>query len=133
MAKRFQAACLSAPAALVLALFVSPQPLRAATTELLPPTPMVLKDGRIARISAFAIPLAPGADKPDGADATSLVGLIDRIATDCFLTAQVIGHAENGVGGNDPLSPHRLARARADGVRAALLARGLPEASVASV
>jgi outer membrane protein OmpA-like peptidoglycan-associated protein len=102
-------------------------------TELLPPTPMVLKDGRIARVSAFAVPIPPGEVKPDGPGAADLVDFVDGLASDCFLTAQVIGHAEPGFGGNDPLAPHRLARARADAIRDVLLARGLPEASVTSV
>jgi outer membrane protein OmpA-like peptidoglycan-associated protein len=102
-------------------------------SQLLPPTPMVLRDGRIARVTAFGIAMATGAEQPDVATGAALGRFADDIATDCFLTAQVIGHAESEMADADPLAPHRLARARADGVRAVLLQRGLPEGSVASV
>ena len=60
--------------------------------------------------------------------------LTAEVATDCFLTAQVIGHVGSSeVAGNDTLNAHRLARARADAVQATLIAGGLPAKAIASV
>jgi hypothetical protein len=101
--------------------------------QLLPTTPMVLKDGRIARVQAHAIPLPAGEVAPDPITALAVELLIDRIATDCFLSAQMIGHGERAADAGDPLGGHRLARDRADALRERMLARGLPGSAVASV
>jgi hypothetical protein len=123
-----------APVACALGLLLPPPAAAEAAAQLLPPTPLVLKDGRIARVSVHTIPFPIGQDRPDAATEPLLMGLIDELATDCFLTAQAIGHVEPGPGSDgDTLTAHRLARARADGVQAALTARGLPAASIASV
>jgi outer membrane protein OmpA-like peptidoglycan-associated protein len=60
--------------------------------------------------------------------------LTRAVGTDCFLTAQVIGHIDsNEVSEDDTLNAHRLARARADAVQAALIGGGLPAKAIASV
>ncbi len=98
------------------------------------PTPLVLKDGRIAEVSVHTIPFATGAGELDAEGAAALEALLRPLATDCFLTAQAIGHVEPGLTRDgDTLDAHRLARARADHVQAALASRGMPLAAVASV
>lgn len=115
--------------AAVLPVAAGAEPIR----QLLPTTPMVLKDGRIARLQAHAIPLPAGEVTPGAGTARAVELLIDRLATDCFLSAQVIGHGERAADATDPLGGHRLARDRADALRERLLARGLPSNAVASV
>lgn len=106
----------------------------AAEGVLLPPTPLVLKDGRIAQVTVHTIRFPLGKDQPDEAEQAALAGLVDELATDCFLTAQAVGHVEPGPGSDgETLAAHRLARARADRVQAALTGRGLPASSIASV
>ncbi|MGH6945372.1 MAG: hypothetical protein ACREH6_14270 [Geminicoccaceae bacterium] len=101
---------------------------------LLQPTPLILKDGRIADVSVHLVPFVAGAAEVAPAAARALAGLTRELATDCFLTAQVIGHvAADEVGPGDTLGAHRLARSRADAVQASLIAGGLPEKSIASV
>ena len=57
-----------------------------------------------------------------------------NLATDCFLTAQAIGHvAADEAKGPDPLAGHRLARSRADHVQTVLTGQGLPQNAIASV
>lgn len=126
-------ASIGAVAAAVLfpfAAFAAP----AAEGLLLPPTPLVLKDGRIAQVTVHTIRFPLGKDQPDEAEQAALAGLVDGLATDCFLTAQAVGHVEPGPGSDgETLAAHRLARARADRVQAALTERGLPASSIASV
>lgn len=106
----------------------------AGIEERLAPTPLVLKDGRVARVSVHVIPFPIGRDRPDEAMQAQLAELVEALATDCFLTAQAVGHVEPGPGSDgDTLVAHRLARARADRVQAALTGRGLPASSIASV
>lgn len=110
----------------------------AATAEVKPlfaeATPLVLKDGRIANVSVHRIPFNLGENALDAATAEALRALIEPLATDCFLTAQAIGHVAPGAGKDgDTLSAHRLARARADHVQATLAGHGLPQPAVASV
>lgn len=98
------------------------------------PTPLILKDGRIAQVSVHTIPFATGAGELDPKGAAELDALLVPLATDCFLTAQAIGHVEPGLNRDgDTLNAHRLARARADYVQAALAGQGMPLAAVASV
>lgn len=98
------------------------------------PLPLVLKDGRIARVDIYRIPFATGSAEPDPGAARELDRLARSWATDCFLTAQAIGHVAPGPGRDgDTLAAHRLARARADRVQATLVAEGLPEPAIASV
>jgi flagellar motor protein MotB len=106
----------------------------AAGDSLLSPTPLILKDGRIANVSVHVVAFGQGGSALDSALAQQLSVLTDEIATDCFLTAQVIGHVGSSeVAGNDTLNAHRLARARADAVQASLIAGGLPAKAIASV
>ena len=101
---------------------------------LLPPTPLVLKDGRIADVSIHVLPFDNGAGELGGDVAAGLADLTATVATDCFLTAQVIGHVSSReVADNETLAAHRLARARADAVQASLIGGGLPAKSIASV
>src|SRR5690606_25883026 len=69
-----------------------------------------------------------------GEIAAQLAEIATALATDCFLTAQVIGHVSSReVAENETLEAHRLARARADAVQAALIGSGLPAKAIASV
>ncbi len=98
------------------------------------PTPLILKDGRIAQVSVHTIPFATGSGELDAEAAADLDALLEPFATDCFLTAQAIGHVEPGLNRDgDTLNAHRLARARADFVQAALAGHGMQLAAVASV
>ncbi|MDX6750327.1 hypothetical protein SH611_10965 [Geminicoccaceae bacterium 1502E] len=97
------------------------------------PGPIVLKDGRMALMRLLEVPFAQGAAQPALPVAAELAAVAAELADDCFLTAQVIGHAVPGEEAEGPpLAAHRLARARAEAVRAALLAQGLPDDAVAT-
>jgi outer membrane protein OmpA-like peptidoglycan-associated protein len=101
---------------------------------LLQPTPLVLKDGRIANVSIHVLPFDNGQGELAGNIAAALAELTGTVATDCFLTAQVIGHVSSReVADNETLAAHRLARARADAVQASLIGGGLPAKAIASV
>lgn len=96
--------------------------------------PLVLKDGRIANVTVHTIPFETGKGDLAAPAAAALRRLVEPMATDCFLTAQAIGHVEPGVTRDgDTLSAHRLARARADNIQATLASLGMPQAAVASV
>ncbi len=97
-------------------------------------TPLVLKDGRIAHVGIWAVPFRPGASELDPEVRTELQGLIETLATDCFLTAQAIGHVEpEAAKAGEALAAHRLARARADRVQQAMVERGLQASAIAAV
>lgn len=97
-------------------------------------TPLVLKDGRIARVSIHTIPFPEDAAALASTTASELETFTQSMATDCFLTAQVIGHVDKTeTSGRDTADIHRLARARADTIQNSLIANGLPAASIASV
>jgi outer membrane protein OmpA-like peptidoglycan-associated protein len=97
-------------------------------------TPLILKDGRIANVSVHVLPFQQNDAGLDPRANQVLSRLIGASATDCFLTAQVIGHVGvSEVEATDTLSAHRLARSRADAVQANLIAGGLPAKSIASV
>jgi outer membrane protein OmpA-like peptidoglycan-associated protein len=119
----------------LIALVAAERPLQARQAEpLLQPTPLVLKDGRIASVSIHAVPFAPGRADLGGEAAARVAELTRAVGTDCFLTAQVIGHIDSGeVGQDDTLNAHRLARARADAVQASMIGGGLPAKAIASV
>lgn len=119
----------------VACVLVAERPMQAAgrAAPLLKPTPLVLKDGRIARVSIHEVPFAPGQADIAGDARASLTDLARAVDTDCFLTAQVIGHIEPGEVAGDTLNAHRLARARADAVQASLIDHGLPAKAIASV
>jgi hypothetical protein len=105
-----------------------------ATEALLPPTPLVLKDGRIANVSIHILPFVAGDTQLAGDTAGRLASLTSSIATDCFLTAQVIGHVSSEeVTESETLAAHRLARSRADAVQSSLIGGGLPAKAIASV
>jgi hypothetical protein len=96
--------------------------------------PLVLKDGRIANVTVHTIPFATGSGELDAATSETLRTIFEPLATDCFLTAQAIGHVAPGITRDgDTLSAHRLARARADRIQAELAGFGMPQPSVASV
>ncbi len=98
------------------------------------PLPLAIRDGRVARLTVHAVPFAIGAKDLQPEAAQGLDELAAQVATDCFLTAQAIGHVRPGTPGDgDTLAAHRLARARAEAVQAILVKGGLPAASVASV
>lgn len=111
----------------------------AGAGELPPPllqeTPLVLKDGRMAYVTVQPVPFEAGADAPAQATAEALSKLASDSATDCFLTAQAIGHVAPGAKGEgeSTLAAHRLARARAEHVQRVLAEHGLPSNLVASV
>jgi outer membrane protein OmpA-like peptidoglycan-associated protein len=106
----------------------------AAPDALLQPTPLVLKDGRIANVSIHLLPFDTGQGELGRDVAARLAELIGTVATDCFLTAQVIGHVSSReVADNETLAAHRLARSRADAVQASLIGGGLPAKAIASV
>jgi hypothetical protein len=119
----------------LIALIAAERPLQARQTEpLLPPTLLVLKDGRIASVSIHTVPFASGRADLSAEAAARVADLTRAVATDCFLTAQVIGHIDSGeVSQDDTLSAHRLARSRADAVQASLIGGGLPAKAIASV
>jgi hypothetical protein len=97
-------------------------------------TPLVLKDGRMAYVTVRAVPFERGADTLSTSVAEGVAAAAAEIATDCFLTAQAIGHVEPGAQGEgDTLASHRLARARAERVQEALSLHGIPASAVASV
>ena len=119
----------------LLGMLAAEPSLQAADAEpLLRPTPLVLKDGRIANVSIHVVPFAPGQAELAAAPARDLAELTRTVGTDCFLTAQVIGHIDSSeVPADDTLNAHRLARARADAVQASLIGGGLPAKAIASV
>jgi outer membrane protein OmpA-like peptidoglycan-associated protein len=97
-------------------------------------TPLVLKDGRIAHVAIWSVPFRPGATELDGEVRGELAGLVETLATDCFLTAQAIGHVEpEAAKSGESLAAHRLARARADRIQQAMVERGLQASAIASV
>lgn len=102
--------------------------------KMLNATPLVLKDGRIAEVSVHTIPFPDDAVAPASKVKTKLDTFTQGIATDCFLTAQVIGHVDKSeISGRETADIHRLARARADTIQTSLIDNGLPAASIASV
>ena len=119
----------------MIALVAAERPLQARQAEpLLQPTPLVLKDGRIASVSIHVVPFAPGRADLGGEAAARVAELTRTVGTDCFLTAQVIGHIDSSeVAQDDTLNAHRLARSRADAVQASLIGGGLPAKAIASV
>jgi hypothetical protein len=124
----------SAGLALIGTLAAAHQLQAAAAEPLLRPTPLVLKDGRIANVSIHVVPFAPGRSELAAGPAGQLAELTRAVGTDCFLTAQVIGHIDaSEVAQDDTLNAHRLARARADAVQASLIGGGLPAKAIASV
>jgi hypothetical protein len=128
---------LSAALLLLVSQILLPSgPARAAVGPdvVLQPTPLVLKDGRIANVSIHVLPFDSGNGELPQDVASRLAELSAALATDCFLTAQVIGHVSSReVAENETLAAHRLARARADAVQAALIGSGLPAKAIASV
>ena len=101
---------------------------------LLQSTPLVLKDGRIANVSIHVVPFAPGRSELAAEAEARVAELTRALGTDCFLTAQVIGHIDSSeVAQDNTLNAHRLARSRADAVQASLIGGGLPASAIASV
>lgn len=117
------------------ALLLGAAPVAAELPPLAPqPLPMAIRDGRVAQITVRAVPFAVGSGEPAPEIAAELDRLAREVATDCFLTAQAVGHVRPGTPGDgDTLAAHRLARARAERVQAALVRAGLPAESVAAV
>jgi len=97
-------------------------------------TPLVLKDGRIAEVSIHTVPFSEDEVAPAGSAKNALNDFAQSIATDCFLTAQIIGHVDKEeISGRETADIHRLARARADTIQSALIDNGLPVTAIASV
>jgi outer membrane protein OmpA-like peptidoglycan-associated protein len=122
--------------ALLLAIVGAARPAAAAdaaagSDALLRATPLFLKDGKMARVSVHTVPFGQSAASLGAEAGQKLAALTGAIATDCFLTAQVIGHVDAEEAKD--VKAHRLARARADAVQAALIGGGLQAASIASV
>jgi hypothetical protein len=120
----------------LLGVLAAERPVQAAgqAEPLLRPTPLVLKDGRIANVSIHEVPFARGRAEITTEAGVGLSALTQAVGTDCFLTAQVIGHiASDEIAEQDSLSAHRLARSRADAVQASLIGGGLPAKAIASV
>lgn len=106
----------------------------ASLDKMLSSTPLVLKDGRIAEVAVHSIPFPDDATTLASPTKTTLDTFTQGIATDCFLTAQVIGHVDKSeISGRETADIHRLARARADAIQASLIENGLPASSIASV
>jgi outer membrane protein OmpA-like peptidoglycan-associated protein len=98
------------------------------------PLPLAIHDGRVAQLTVHAVPFTIGSQELTPATVASLDELVAGAATDCFVTAQAVGHVRPGTPGDGgTLVAHRLARARAEAVKSALVRGGLPEGSVASV
>ncbi|MGH6900629.1 MAG: OmpA family protein, partial [Geminicoccaceae bacterium] len=120
----------------LIGVIMAERPMLAAgqADPLLRPTPLVLKDGRIANVSIHDVAFARGRAELTAEAGAELRELTRAIGTDCFLTAQVIGHIDSGeIAEQDSLSAHRLARSRADAVQASLIHGGLPAKAIASV
>ena len=120
----------------LIGVIAAERPMQAAerAEPLLRPTPLVLKDGRIANVSIHEVPFARGQAGLTTEAGAGLGELTRAVGTDCFLTAQVIGHIDSSeIAEQDSLSAHRLARARADAVQASLIHGGLPAKAIASV
>lgn len=124
-------------AAFGLGLMVSSLPASAGSalmSDPLSPTPLVLKDGRIAQVSVHSIPFPKDAANLSSNMERDLESFTQTIATDCFLTAQIIGHVgRKETRDRETLAIHRLARARADTIQKSLVGHGLPADSIASV
>jgi outer membrane protein OmpA-like peptidoglycan-associated protein len=98
------------------------------------PLPLAIRDGRVAGVTVNAVPFATGAKELAPGVAAALERLAVDAATDCFLTAQAVGHVLPGTPGDgDTLAAHRLARARAELVQSVLVRAGLPKDAIASV
>jgi outer membrane protein OmpA-like peptidoglycan-associated protein len=120
----------------LIGVMMASRPIQAAgqAEPLLRPTPLVLKDGRIASVSIHDVPFARGRVELTAEAGADLTELARAVGTDCFLTAQVIGHVDSDeIDQQDSLSAHRLARSRADAVQASLIHGGLPEKAIASI
>ena len=95
------------------------------------PLPMAVEGGALAEVTAHGVPFALGSSRLQGGIAAALEALLATAATDCFLFAQVVGHVQPGQAADgDTRAAHRLARARADAVTAALQRAGVPPGSV---
>ncbi len=132
-----RAACLAACTILLFgcsAVGLATSAAALSVDKMLNATPLVLKDGRIAEVSVHTIPFPDDAVAPASKIRNDLDAFTESIATDCFLTAQVIGHVDKTeISGRETADIHRLARARADTIQASLIDNGLPAASIASV
>jgi flagellar motor protein MotB len=120
----------------LIGVILAERPMQAAgpAQPLLRPTPLVLKDGRIANVSIHEVPFAHGQTELTAEAGAELSALTQSVGTDCFLTAQVIGHIDSSeIAEQDSLSAHRVARSRADTVQASLIDGGLPAKAIASV
>lgn len=94
--------------------------------------PFAIRDGRIAAVSTHTVPFATGSRELVPATAAALERLARSLATDCFLTAQAIGHASPEAEG-DPIEAQALAQARAELVKRLLGQAGLPADAVAAL
>jgi outer membrane protein OmpA-like peptidoglycan-associated protein len=96
--------------------------------------PFAIRDGRIAQVSVHVVPFEPGRRELTPSAKAALERLVAAIATDCFLTAQAIGHARpDAPGEGDTLQAHELAQARSKLVQTLLARAGLPKDAVAAL
>lgn len=123
---------------LLLSALPSASPARAEGGELPVPAwdrlPFAIRDGRIATVSVHTIPFEPGSRELTAPVEAALQRLVETIATDCFLTAQAIGHARpEAEAGGDAVGAQGLAQARSELVKKRLGRAGLPADAVAAL
>ncbi|WGF89716.1 hypothetical protein [Marinivivus vitaminiproducens] len=105
----------------------------ATADTLLAPTPLILKDGRISQVTIHTLAFPLNQSRLTAEEQGRLSALAASVATDCFLTAQSVGHVARQEATGQPADAHSLARARADEVQRALVNVGLPVDAIASV
>lgn len=97
------------------------------------PLPIAVQGGTLAEASVHAVPFPLGSSVLDPGISSALDALLGTAATDCLLFAQVVGHVRPGtLADGDTRAAHRLARARADVVAAAMTRAGLPASLIGS-
>lgn len=124
----------SRPLLPALALLLAPVAAHAGELLVARDLPLVLGDGRTARVSILRVPAEADRSEPRPEGLQALDSLLAGIDPACVLSGQVVGSAEAGVEGDaGALGVHRLARERAEAVRDHLAARGLPAGRIAAV
>jgi hypothetical protein len=127
----------AAGCSIVLATMAVPAP--AVMAEELPVPaldrlPFAIRDGRIARVTVRTVPFEPGRSELTPPVEAALQRLAEEVATDCFLTAEAIGHARPDLAAEgDVVEAQALARARSELVKRLLGRVGLPGDAVAAL
>jgi hypothetical protein len=122
----------------VPSLLVAMVPFPGAASGVMPlaagPLPVAIRDGGVAAVTVHAVPFELGRKALDDTTKAALDAILSGVATDCFLSAQIVGHVQPGPQADgDTLAAHRLARARSETVREALIRAGLPADAITSV